>query len=88
MAVRIFLTCVDIVALAAVLGAFVFVITAKLRRVATNLSRIGAGVGQIATDTRILPGGSDALNQNLLAAAGNLKAAVDNAEALATMSTT
>lgn len=83
MTLRILLTCLDIVALAAVLGGFVFVITEKLRRVATNLSRIGVGVGQIASDTRILPGGSDALNQNLQAAAGNLSAAVERAEALA-----
>jgi len=83
MALRVLLTCVDIVALAAVLGAFAYVITEKLRGVATNLSRIGAGVNQIAADTRILPGGSEALNQNLQVAAGNLMAAVDSAEALA-----
>jgi hypothetical protein len=83
MTLRILLTCVDIVALAAVLGGFVFVITEKLRAVATNLGRIGAGVGQIATDTRILPGGSEALNHNLQVAAGNLSTAVDRAEALA-----
>jgi imidazole glycerol phosphate synthase subunit HisF len=82
MDVRVALTCLDIVALAAVLGGFVFVITGKLQKIADALGQVAGGVEAIEGHTKILHAGADAINSNLNAAARNLGEAVGHAQAL------
>jgi len=68
--------------LAAVLGGFVAVITAKLQHVANTLGQVADGVTAVEGHTSILHGGADAINSNLNAAARNLTEAVGHAQAL------
>jgi uncharacterized protein YoxC len=80
--VQVLLSALAIVALAGVLGGFVFVITSRLQHVSNALGQIEGGVAAIENDTSILLDGADAINSNLNAAARNLTTAVSHAQAL------
>jgi hypothetical protein len=80
--VQVLMSALAIVALAGVLGGFVFVITTRLQHIADALGQIEGGVIAIEGHTSILHDGADAINSNLNAAARNLTTAVSHAQAL------
>jgi imidazole glycerol phosphate synthase subunit HisF len=82
MNLRIALTVVDIVLLAAVLAYFLMRVAAGLTSIASVLDSVAGGVVSIESDARILHPGADAINSNLNAAARNLTTAVGHAQAL------
>lgn len=82
-AAQIILTVVDVLLLVAVLAFFLVKLAAMLTHVNETLVKIAGGVRAIEDHCRIIGFGADAVNDNLLAAAGSLTTAAVAAEGMA-----